>query len=118
MNSTLAVLWSMGIVSGGFLSYRLLIGLLRWIVVRFGVDSTALVINAQRSEKDGNVYLQGHYVFKDATGQEYTFAFTICADWPGDEQWRKVMRAYAQGRRNPVRYLPWLPTFHEVEIPA
>lgn len=118
MNSTLALLWLLGIVSGGFLGYRLLIALRHLMVVRFGVESTAFVINAQRAEKDGNIYLHGHYVFTDAAGHEFTFAFTICADWPGDEQWRKLMRAYAQGRRNPVRYLPWLPTFHEVQLPT
>jgi len=115
VNSALAVLWFLGVVSGGLLCYRLLIGLLHLLVIQFGVESTALVINAQRSEKDGNIYLHGHYVFTDATGHDYTFAFTICADWPGDEQWRKLMRAYAQGTRNPVRYLPWLPSFHEIQ---
>lgn len=118
MNSALAVLWSMGIVSGGFLCYRLLIGLLHLVVIRFGVETTALVVNAQRSEKDGNIYLHGDYVFVDASGHDHIFTFTICADWPGDEHWRKLMRAYAQGRRNPVRYLRWLPTLHEVQTPA
>ncbi len=118
MNSALAVLWSFGIASGLFLCYRLLLSVVHLVVICFGVETTALVINAQRCDKDDNIYLQGHYVFKDANGHEHFFAFTICADWPGDDQWRKLMRSYAQGARNPVRYLPWLPNFHEVQTPV
>lgn len=117
MNSTLAVLWTLGIVSGLFLVYRLLIGLLHFVVSHFGVETTALVVNAQRRDQDGSIYLQGHYVFKDTKDREYTFAFTICADWPGDEHWRKLMRFYTKGTRTPVRYLRWLPSLHEVQTP-
>lgn len=118
VNSAVAVLWFLGIASGLFLGRRLLLGLLHFVVIRFGVETTALVVSAQRRDQDGNVYLQGHYLFKDANGDEHLFAFTICADWPGDDHWRKIMRSYAQGARNPVRYLPWLPSFHEVQTPV
>lgn len=118
MNSALAVLWTLGIISGLFFVYHLFIGLLHVVVLHFGVETTALVVNAQRCDQDGNIYLQGHYVFKDTNDHEYTFAFTICADWPGDEHWRQLMRFYAQGARNPVRYLPWLPSLHTVQTPV
>ncbi|MFZ4657062.1 MAG: hypothetical protein ACOYNY_08630 [Caldilineaceae bacterium] len=118
MNSALTVLWSLAIASGLFLGYRVLHRVLHLVVIGFGVETTALVRNAHRSEKDGNVYLQGDYVFTDARGREHTFAFTICADWPGDAQWRKIMHFYTRGQRNRVRYLPWLPSLHEVQTTA
>lgn len=118
MNSALAVLWSLGIASVLFLCHRLLIALLHLIVIRFGVETTALVIHAQHREKDGDIYLQGSYVFKDAGGHDHTFAFAICVDWPGDDQWRTLLRLYTQGKRNRVRYLPWLPRLHEVQTPV
>jgi hypothetical protein len=117
VNSALTVLGSFGVTMGLWLLYRLLIKVLHYLVIRFGLETTAFVVTAQRCDKDGDVYLQGYYTFKDADGCAYTFAFTICTDWPGDEHWRKLMQFYTQGAHNPVRYLRWLPSLHEVQAP-
>lgn len=103
---------------GLWVLYCLLNRLAHFLLIHFGMETTALVVTAQRCDKEGNVYLQGQYIFMDANGHNHTFAFTICTDWPGDEQWRKLMQFYAQGARNRVRYLQWWPNLHEIQVPA
>lgn len=115
MNSVFAVMGSLGVIVGLLCFYQLIVGLLHFFVARYGIETTASVINAHRYAKDGDLYLQGHYTYQDAKGRDHTFAFTICSYWPGDEQWHKVMQRYRQGAQNRVRYLPWLPTFHEIQ---
>lgn len=116
MNSALAILWVLGAMSGLWLLYHLLIRVGRLLVVRFGIETTAVVISSQRCDDKHDAYLQGHYVYQDREGREHTFAFTISVHWSGDEQWRRVTQRYAQGAQNRVRYLPWLPAFHEIEL--
>ena len=117
MNGMLTLIWSLGITLGFLCLYQLSRRLLHFCVTRFGIETTALVISAHRYDKDGDLYLQGHYVYQDAAGGEHRFDFTICSYWPGDEQWRKVMHLYRQGAQTRVRYLRWLPILHNIQAP-
>lgn len=117
MNSILLLSWLLGMTFALFGIYRMLVEALRFCVTRFGCETTAVVVAAQRYDKDGDRYLQGHYMYKDAAGHEHLFDFTICSYWPGDEKWHSLMQAYAQGAQNTVRYLRWFPTLHELQIP-
>lgn len=117
MNGILLLIWSLGVTLALFCCYRLVIEALRFCVTRFGCETTALVLEAQRYVKDGDMYLQGHYMYKDTAGHEHLFNFTICSYWPGDETWYSMMQFYAQGTQHPVRYLRWLPALHELQLP-
>ena len=117
MNGMLTLIWSLGILLGLLCLYQLSRRLLHFCVTRFGIETTALVISARRYDKDGDLYLQGHYVYHDTAGCEHLFDFTICSYWPGDEQWHKVMHLYRQGAQNRVRYLRWLPILHNIQAP-
>ena len=117
MHGILLLIWFLGVTIGLFCFYQAVSGLLHFCVTHFGCETTALVISAQRYDQDGDVYLQGHYVYQDAAGCEHVVDFTICNYWPGDAQWQQVMQFYAQGTQNRVRYLRWLPIFHEMQTP-
>lgn len=116
VNGILLLSWALAVTVGLFCFYHLVIGLLHFCVTRFGRETTALVIEARRYHKDGDVYLQGHYMYRDAAGSEHLFDFTICSYWPGDEKWHRLMQLYTQGTQNRVRYLRWLPTLHEMQV--
>jgi hypothetical protein len=115
VDSTVVGTWALGVALGLWLLHWLLVKGGHWLVARFGLETTAVVLTAQHYEEDGDAYLQGDYVYKDASGQEHTFAFTICSYWPDDDYWRQVMQSYTQGAQNRVRYVRWLPTLHEIQ---
>ena len=117
MNAILILLGCLSIVMGLWCLYQLTTRLLHFCVTHFGRETTALVISARRYDKDGDIYLQGHYAYKDANGCEHVFDFTICNYWPGDAQWQRVMQFYVEGAQNRVRYLRWLPGLHEMQTP-
>lgn len=99
---------------GLFCLSQLAVALSRFCLTRFGLETTAFVISAQRYNKDGDLYLQGHYVYQDANAREHIFDFTICSYWPGDAQWQRIIQCYSHGAQTRVRYLPWLPILHEI----
>ena len=116
VNSAIIIVWSFGVVVALWLLSRLVVALSRLMVTSFGIETTAIVVHSQRCDEHGDAYLQGHYVYRDLYGREHSFAFKICSDWPGDEQWRKVMQLYTQGAKNRVRYLRWVPALHEIQL--
>ena len=117
MDGAIALIWCLVGIIGVLLLYQLMMAMRYLLLVFFGAETTAIVMNSQRCDQDGEAYLQGYYVFKDARGYEYSFGFQICSYWPVDEQWRSVMQRYTQGAQNRVRYVRWLPTLHEIQSP-
>jgi hypothetical protein len=101
-----------------FLALRARQPLKRFLLRRFGVETTATIIESSGDcNNDEDKCYCGRYQYLGPNGRAYRAKFWICIHWPSDEQGTLMKQGYSKGALNPVRYLRWFPRIHEVSFP-
>jgi hypothetical protein len=98
-------------------------GLITWsyskkmILEKFGIQTTATIIESNRCDNNEDACICGFYQYLDSTGRKHRAKFNICIHWPSNEQWELVQRGYSNGATNKVKYLRWFPFIHKIDFP-